>query len=122
MKENKKITNNEKDTAMFLHLSGFISFIFPIVGWLIPIIIWLVKKDQSDYINMHGKMWINAMISYSIYIIISFVLMLVLIGFLMFAVLFVISIIETIKAAIRAKNGMPPQNYLWAFDFFKIME
>jgi uncharacterized protein len=117
-----KSTKNEKDTAMFLHLSGFISFIFPILGWIIPIVIWLVKKDDSEYINMHGKMWLNAIISYSIYIVISFVLMIILIGFLMLAGIFIISIVETIKAAIRAKNGDAPKNYLWAFDFFKIME
>lgn len=121
MTKNKTIhpTNNERDTAMFLHLSTFCGFIFPIVGLIVPIIIWFMKKEESEYINLQGKILFNSWITYTIFFIISFALMLVLIGFLTFAVVFVVDIIETIRAAIRARNNEPPRNYLWAFDIFK---
>ncbi|ANW94992.1 hypothetical protein AXE80_01210 [Wenyingzhuangia fucanilytica] len=49
-------TRTEKVLAMILHLSAFLSGVFPIV---IPLIIWLLKKDESQFINEHGKSALN---------------------------------------------------------------
>ncbi|MDO6802733.1 DUF4870 domain-containing protein [Wenyingzhuangia sp. 1_MG-2023] len=50
----------EKILAMILHLSGFLNGTFPII---IPLIIWLLKKDESYFIREHGKAALNFQLS-----------------------------------------------------------
>lgn len=49
--------STEKVLAMVLHLSGFLSGVmFPIV---VPLVIWLLKKDESKFLDHHGKSALN---------------------------------------------------------------
>lgn len=48
--------STEKVLAMVLHLSGFLNGVFPIV---VPLLIWILKKDESQFINEHGKSALN---------------------------------------------------------------
>lgn len=53
--------NTERMLAMALHLSGFLSgFMFPIV---VALVIWLLKKDESNFIDEHGKSALNFQIT-----------------------------------------------------------
>ena len=47
--------------AMLIYLLGFVS------GFIGPLIIWLVKKDDSKLIDQSGKSYLNMFISYMIW-------------------------------------------------------
>src|SRR5689334_11614434 len=42
-------TQDERTMAMLIWLLGLLS------GWLGPLIIWLIKREQSKFIDFHGK-------------------------------------------------------------------
>jgi len=69
------------------------------------LIIWLVKKDQSQFVADQAKESLNFQISLIIYAIVSGILVLVLIGFLLLAVVFIGGIVLTIIATLKANNG-----------------
>ena len=75
---------------------------FPILG---PLVVWLVKKDQSPYIDIQGRELLNFQISYLIYAAISLLLCLVLIGFPMLLIVGVATIVLTIIGIVRASEG-----------------
>lgn len=52
----------ERTFAMLCHLLGFFSF-------LGPLIIWLIKKDESALIDKNGKEALNFQISIAIYVV-----------------------------------------------------
>ena len=97
---------DERNWTMWLHLSG-------LIGFLGPLIIWLVKKDESPAIDAHGKEAVNfhlSLLIYSVvYFVISFILIFVIIGiFLMFIGMigfFVFSIVVVVQAAMAANRG-----------------
>jgi len=105
--------------ALGAHLSAPIgamllaSLSIPVGGVLGPLIIWLVKRDQSEYIGAHAKEALNANISYLLYAIpiglVFFLLMLTIIliplVFLAGAFLTVLYLYWVIRAAIAANNG-----------------
>lgn len=70
-----------------------------------PFLIWIIKKDESDLIDHHGKEYFNFLISYFIYGIISGILMLVLIGFVLVVIVGILVFVFTIVAAVKAYNG-----------------
>ncbi len=98
----------EKETrtwAMFLHLSLLAGLVVPLGGLIAPIVIWQVKKKDLPGIDVHGKIVVNWIISLIIYVAISIVLVFVLVGFLLLAVVGVLSIVFPVIGGIKASNG-----------------
>lgn len=75
---------------------------FPIIG---PLIIWLMKKDQSPYLDAQGRELLNFQISYFIYAMISVVLIAVLIGIVLIFAVGIASLVFTIIGLVKAADG-----------------
>ena len=90
--------NEDRNMAMVCHLLG-------LIGFLGPLIIWLIKKDQSAVINEHGKKALNFQLSILLYSFISGLLVVVIIGvFLIWAVV-IFNLVMIIIASIKANKG-----------------
>ena len=92
-------TSDEKTLAILAHILTFIS------SFIAPLIIYLVKKDNSAYVAEHAKESLNFQITMFILYIISVVLMLLLIGFLLIWLLSIANIILVIIATIKASEN-----------------
>ena len=92
-------TQDERVMAMLIYVLSLFTTI------IAPLIIWLMKKDESEFINTHGKEYFNFFISYTIYTIVACLLMLILIGFLLVPILAVMWLVFSIIAAVKAYNG-----------------
>lgn len=92
-------SNDERMLATAIYVSSFFT---TIIG---PLVIWLLKKDESEYINYHGKEYFNFIISYGVYSIISVFLMFILIGFITIWAVGVAAFVFTIIAAVKAYEG-----------------
>jgi len=106
MEENN--VKKQKDAflwATFCHLGGFAGFVFPFGNVILPLVLWLVKKDEYEYVDEQGKEAVNFQISITIYLIISAFLVLIVIGILLLIGLAIFAIIVMIIAAIKASEG-----------------
>ncbi|MBQ4822414.1 DUF4870 domain-containing protein [Aquimarina sp. MMG016] len=63
-------TNNHKTIATFMHLGIFSRYIIPFGNYIVPILLWTVNKDKSDFIDRHGKEAINFQLSILLYTVI----------------------------------------------------
>lgn len=92
--------------AMLCHLSAFSGWFIPFGHILGPLIIWLIKRDDHPFINEQGKESLNFQISLSIYLIVSAILVLALIGFVLFFIVGIVGFIFVIVAAVKANEGV----------------
>ncbi|MFL9830905.1 DUF4870 domain-containing protein [Flavobacterium sp. ST-87] len=60
-------TNSNKTTAAITHLSALTQYFIPFGNFIFPIIIWSSKKEQSEFIDYHGKQLLNFQLSIFIY-------------------------------------------------------
>lgn len=91
--------SGDRTMGMLCHLLGiFTSFIGPLV-------IWLIKKDESAFVNDQGKEALNFQISIILYYIISFILVFVVIGIFMIWAVGIFSLVMCIIAAVKANGG-----------------
>jgi len=97
--EHVSTSNDERLLAMLIYVTSFFT---TIIG---PIIIWLIKREESAFIDYHGKEYLNFVISYFVYGIVSALLIVILIGFLLAPIVGIAAFIFTIIAAIKAFNG-----------------
>ena len=108
----------ERQWAMFLHFSQFCGFIVPILGLLVPIVIWQMKRVDLPSIDAHGKVVVNWLISVVIYGAICFVLVFVAIGIPLLYVLGLLGIIFPLVGGIKANQG-EVWKYPLSFRFLK---
>jgi uncharacterized Tic20 family protein len=96
-------TPSSEDTvwAGLAHLSGFL---IPVIG---PLVVYLVKKDDSPHARQHGAEALNFHLTVLIGFVVSAVLTLVLIGILGLIFLSVWSLVLTIVAAVKGFQGQP---------------
>lgn len=112
-------TADEKQMGLFLHLSGLAFALFFPLGIVLPIILWQTQREKMPALDAHGKMITNWMISATIYGVVSFVLMFVLVGFLTGAAVWLMAIIFPIIAAIKANNEGELWEYPLTIKFLK---
>lgn len=99
------IAENVRQLAVLMHLSALLGYFIPLANLLIPLVIWLVKKDESVDIDAVGREVINFNLSMLIYAVIGFILTFVLIGVLVLLGLWIFGMVVTIIAALRANDG-----------------
>lgn len=99
------VSKDENTWAMLIHLSQFCGYALPILGWIVPLILWLVKKDLSSYIDAHGKIVMNWIMSQFIYHVISGLLWLVIIGIPLTLALIIVGVVFPIIGALKATEG-----------------
>lgn len=95
----------ERTWGMLCHLSALSAFVTGIGAILGPLIVWLIKKDQSAFVDAQGKESVNFQLSCLLYFIISGLLVLVLIGIPLLIALSVFWLVEVIIASVAANNG-----------------
>lgn len=76
-------TDHHKNIAAIIHLSTFSRFVIPFGGILGPLILWVLNKDKSKFIDQHGKSAINFRLSIFLY---SLIIGVISIPFLLFNV------------------------------------
>ena len=110
MKENRQL-------LVFTHLSQLLDFVTGIGGFIVPLLLWLLKKDEVFDMDRHGKAILNFRISMFLYLLICipFVLLFGL-GLLGFIVIGLFYIIFPIINAVRASNNQQP-NYPLSIKF-----
>ncbi len=101
----------ERDDRILATMIYVISFFTTFIG---PLVIWLLKKDESEFIDHHGREYFNFLISITIYSIIGGILVLVLVGIFVLIVIGIAAFILTIIAAIKAFEG---EYYRFPFIF-----
>ena len=97
---------NDKQDGLILNLLALAIIIIPSIGNIIgPLIYWLIKKDQSPYIDQMGKNVLNFNISFTIYFFVAGLLSFILIGFILLPILGILWLVFTIMAIVKANNN-----------------
>jgi uncharacterized Tic20 family protein len=119
-----EVSPEDKQWALFAHLSALVAMWLGGLGFLGPLIIWLIKKEQSRFVDDQGKEALNFNLNVLIAEIIlgavgvPFGLLTVGFGFLLvlplFLVLFLASIIMPIIAAMKVNAG---ETYRYPYIF-----
>jgi len=93
-------TGNEKIWSMLSHLSALIG-----VGIILPLVIYLAMRHESEYLAQNAKEALNFHISIYIYALCCIPLVFIVIGIPILILLGIGSLILAIVATVRASDG-----------------
>ena len=98
-------SSSDNSYLLLMHLSRLSSLVVPIVGLIIPIVMWQVKKDENELIDRQGREITNWLIFWIIAMLVSTLLAFVIIGIPLLIVLPILAIVFPIIGAVKASNG-----------------
>jgi uncharacterized Tic20 family protein len=104
-------TKDEKTMAMLAHLLGLLGFIGPLV-------IWLIKKDQSQFVDDQGKEALNFHLMLLIGLVAGGLLTFVCIGFFILPAVYILGVVFSIIGAMKANQGIA-YRYPFTIHFIK---
>ncbi len=95
----------ERMWAMFCHLGTLVT-LFPFANVIVPLLIWMIKKDKSRLVDDQGKEALNFQITMMIGYAICIPLFFLLIGFPALIALVIYHVIFSVIAAIKSYEGV----------------
>jgi uncharacterized Tic20 family protein len=103
------MSNENKTTvnwAMLCHLGGLALYIgIPLGNILVPLAIWLLKRNSDPSVSVEGREAVNFNISVTIYALVAGLMCYILIGFVALPVVLIAHIVLVIQAALKANKG-----------------
>ena len=97
--EQGPVTKDATNMALLCHILAIFT------GFLGPLIIWLIKKDEAPFVDRHGKEALNFQLTVLIAWVASGLLTFACIGFFLLPVVGIVDLIFCILAAIKASRG-----------------
>ena len=113
------VSSDTNMLGMLLHLSQFCGYVVPLAGLIVPIVLWQIKKNDSEILDRHGRVVVNWIITEFILGIVFGLLCLVIIGIPLFAALAVAAVVFPIVGGVKANNG-EVWPYPCSIAFFKL--
>lgn len=100
-----ELERRTRQWAMFIHFSVLASWLVPLAGVVVPVLLWQLKKDELPGIQSHAYVVLNWIISSLIYGVICFLLLFVAIGVLGFFVLALLTVVYSVVGGVKANDG-----------------
>ena len=107
-------TSEEKNWAAIAHLSAFSGMIIPFGHILGPLIVWLVKRGDSELVGEEAKEALNCQISVTVYLLLCIPAAFIVIGGFLFGIILIMDFVLIIVAAIHASKA---ESYNYPFIF-----
>jgi uncharacterized Tic20 family protein len=107
-------TENERTWGMLAHLSALSGVVLWLLGCILgPLAVWIARRDQSAFVTEHAREALNFNITIVLAALVCMLLMLVFVGFILGTALFVVWLVFTLIAAIKASEG---EHYRYPFS------
>jgi uncharacterized Tic20 family protein len=97
--EPASVSKDAMNMAMLCHILAIFT------GFLGPLIIWMIKKDDSPFVDRHGKEALNFQLTMLIAWVASGLLTLACIGFILLPVVLIVDLVFCILAAVKSSRG-----------------
>lgn len=103
-------SKDERMWAMLIHLSGLVGGWFALAmipgNLLLPLILWLIKRDGAPFVDDQGKEAVNFQITVTLAGVVFFILAHACIGIPLLFALAIYAFVVEVLAAIKANEGV----------------
>ena len=103
--DNSTPSAEERNWAVGCHLAALSGLVTGIGFILGPLIVWLIKKDESPFVSDQGKEALNFQITMALAVVVACMLIIVLIGVLLLILIGLFNLLCIIVAAVKASEG-----------------
>jgi len=101
------IPQDQRVVAMLCHLLALAGIVVPFGNIIGPLVVWLIKKDESPAVDQAGRESLNFQITMTIAGFVAGLLTFVVIGVLLLPIVAIVWLIFVIVATVKTNGGEP---------------
>ena len=99
-------SSEERTWSAVAHLSALLGVLIPFIGNVLgPLVVWLVKRNDSEMVNEEAKEAMNFQITVSLSLLLCIPAMVIGVGGKLFILILLADLFFIIKAAVHASKG-----------------
>jgi uncharacterized Tic20 family protein len=91
---------------MLVHLTALSGCIIPFGNFVVPLVIWLTKKDSMPFVDDQGKESLNFQITTTFASLVAILTLCIGIGVVLIPLVLVLGVVFVIIAAVKANQGI----------------
>lgn len=101
-------SSEERTWSMVAHLSALLGAVIPLGNLIGPLVVWLIKRNDSEMINEEAKEALNFQITITLALLLCIPALFIGVGGKLFILIMIANLFFIIKAAVLASKG---ENY-----------
>jgi uncharacterized Tic20 family protein len=99
-----EVSSDDRTWGVLTHASAFSGLFVPFGNILGPLIVWLIKKEESQFVDENGKQALNFQITWTILLLVAGLSIFLGIGLLLVPVIGLVWLILVVIATVRASE------------------
>lgn len=99
-----EVTSDDRTWGILAHAAAFLGFVIPFGNILGPLLVWAIKKEESQFVAENGRQALNFQITWTIILLIAGISILAAIGLLLLPIVGLAWLILVVLAIIKASN------------------
>lgn len=99
-----EVTSDERTWAVLVHASALAGFVVPFGNILGPVLVWAIKRDESQFVDENGKEAVNFQITWTFLLVAAAFTLLVGIGLLLLPLVALAWLVLVVVAVLRASE------------------
>ena len=96
---------SDKQWALIAHLGTLAGYIIPLGNIIVPLVVYVSKKDESDFVREHARESLNFQITFTLLIVAAVITIVLMVGILFLIILPIVNLIFIILAALAIDKG-----------------
>lgn len=97
------VSGSDRNMAVAIHLSPLVMLgVLGPLALAVPLVLWLIRKDDSPFVDDHGREVLNFGVSF---VLLHLLLGVTVIGMVFFPVLWIVGIVNVIRGAVSAGSS-----------------
>ncbi len=99
------VSSDERTWAILVHASAFAGFFVPFGNILAPLVVWLIKREESEFVDANGKQALNFQMTWTVIIVFALFSLLVGVGLFLVPIVALAWVILVVLATVRASEN-----------------
>lgn len=96
---------SDKQWALIAHLGTLAGYVIPFGNIIVPLVVYVSKKDESEYVREHARESLNFQITFTLLVIAAVITIVLMVGILFLIILPIVNLIFVILAALAIDKG-----------------
>lgn len=99
-----EVSADDRTWGILAHAAAFVGLVIPFGNVLGPLLVWAIKKDESEFVAENGRQALNFQLTWTILLLLAGLSILVFIGLFLVPILALAWLVLVIIAVIRASD------------------
>jgi len=99
-----EVDDEERTWGILAHAGGFAGLAVPFGNVIAPLVVWLVKRDESRFVDENGIRALNFQLTWSVILLVTALSVLVGVGLVLFPLAMLAWLILTVVGTVRAAD------------------